>query len=111
MRVSLKSVAMFVVAAAAMSGVVGYLHSQDEALAGAKHYLWKDPGVLARTGELSEFIVHKSVFYEGAPGREDPYREYRVTAKGKKSTIDVTIRATRDEARGTWSYRVQSVNQ
>ena len=111
MRVSPKIAIIFIAAAAGMSALTGYLQSQDEALAGVQAYLARTKEITQITGSQPSIAVHNSVFYQGVPGKEDPYREYRITAKGSEGTVDLTVRALKSEVKGSWSYQLKAINK
>jgi len=111
MRVSPKIAVVFVAAAVGMWAFAGYLQSKDEALAGVQLFIAQADEVTKVTGPQPSLAVHNSVFYQGVPGKDDPYREYRVTAKGSQGTVDLTVRALKSKDQGSWSYQLRSINK
>jgi hypothetical protein len=111
MRISPRIAVVFIAAAAGMWAVASYLQSKDEALAGVHAYLARTQEITKITGVQPSIAVHNSVFYQGVPGKEDPYREYRITAKGSQGTVDLTVRALKSEAEGSWSYQLRAINK
>ena len=111
MRVSPKFAVVFIAVAAGMWALAGYFQSKDEALAGVQAYLAGTEEITELTGVQPSIAVHNSVFYQGVPGKEDPYREYRITAKGSRGTVDLTVRALKSEAQGAWSYQLKAINR
>jgi hypothetical protein len=111
MRVAPKIAVIFIAAAVGMWAFAGYLQSKDEALAGVQEYLARTEEIIKVTGVQPSIAVHNSVFYQGVPGREDPYREYRITAKGSQGTVDLTVRAIRSGDQRSWSYQLKAINK
>lgn len=111
MRASLKLVVAFIAAGIGMWAWTGYLQSNDDALPGIQAFLAKTEKVTSVIGDNPTIAVHNSLFYQGVPGKERPYREYRVTAKGGRGAVDVTVRATRPEGEGSWSYQIRAFNE
>lgn len=111
MRVSPKLTIAFLIAVVGMWALAGYLHSKDEALAGVQPFLAGKVEVTTLSGEQPTVAVHKSVFYQGVPGKEGPYREYLVTAKGSRGAVDLTVRAMKPETENSWSYQVWAIHK
>jgi hypothetical protein len=111
MRISPKIAVVFIAAAVGMWALAGYFQSKDEALAGVQVYLAGTEEITKLTGVQPRIAVHNLVFYQGVPGKEDPYHEYRITAKGSRGTVDLTVRALKSEAQGAWSYQLKSINR
>jgi hypothetical protein len=111
MRVSPKIAVVFIAAAIGMWAFAGYLQSKDEALAGVQPFIARTEEITKLTGAQPSLAVHNSVFYQGVPGKDDPYREYRITAKGSQGTVDLTVRALKSKDQGSWSYQVRSINR
>ena len=110
MRLSPKIAVVFIAAAIGMWAFAGYLQSKDEALAGVQSFLSRTEEITKVTGSQPSVTVHNSVFYEGVPGKEDPYREYRITAKGGQGVVDLTVRAIKSGAQGSWSYQLKAID-
>ena len=111
MRVSPKFVVFFIASAIGMWALAGYLQSKDETLAGVKTFVARTEEITKVTGPQPGLTVHNSVFYQGVPGRDDPYREYRITAKGSQGTVDLIVRALQSNDQGAWSYQLRSINK
>ncbi|MCZ8158774.1 MAG: hypothetical protein O9256_02655 [Rhizobiaceae bacterium] len=111
MRLSPKIAVFFVAAAVALWALAGYLQSKDEALAGVPAFLANAEEITKITGAQPTIVVHNSVFFQGVPGKEHPYREYRITAKGSQGNVDLTVRATTSEAQAPWSYQIRAINE
>ncbi len=111
MRVTPKIAVVFIVAVIGMWAFAVYLQSKDEALAGVQAYLARTEEITKVTGVQPSITVHNSVFYQGIPGKEDPYREFRITAKGSQGTVDLTVRALKSEVQGSWSYQIKAINK
>ena len=111
MRVSPKFLVCFIAAAIGMWALAGYLQSKDEALAGVKTFIAQTEEITKVTGAQPSLTVHNSVFYQGVPGKDDPYREYRITAKGSQGTVDLTVRALKSKDHGAWSYQLRSMDK
>jgi len=111
MRVSPKFVVFFIAAAIGMWALAAYLQSRDEALAGVKTFIARTEEITKVTGPEPSLSVHNSVFYQGVPGKDDPYREYRITAKGSQGTVELTVRALKSNDQGAWSYQLRSINK
>lgn len=102
-------VAVFIAAALGFGVLVDWFNSRDPALAGAIAFAERQPGVESQIGKQVRTSVTKSLYYEGVPGREEPYREYTIRATGETGSVTVWVRATGPDSSGAWKYQVREV--
>lgn len=108
-RSLLKFGLVFVAAIIAMELLGRFIEARDTSLPGAERFMREAPQVLSAVGEIKNVSLKKSLYYEGVPEQEAPYREYSFGVSGNESQAFVVIRA--EEQNEQFSYRVVRVEQ
>jgi hypothetical protein len=74
---------VFVAAVIAMELLGRFIESRDTVLPRAEKFLREAPQVHRAVGEIKSVSLKKSLYYEGVPEQEAPYREYSFGVSGK----------------------------
>ena len=98
-------------AALIIGGGFIYIQSRDVALSKARAFVTNAPEVVRAVGSGASTTLVKSVFYEGVPGKEPPYRQYTMLVSGQHgSSITVQVRAYPTDTEGVWNVEFHPVN-
>jgi hypothetical protein len=109
--VNRRNLPYIIAAALAIVGAVFYLQSRDVALGQARAFVTVAPEVVQAVGPGASTTVIKSVFYQGVPGQELPYRQYTMLVTGQKgSSVTVRVRAYPTGTEGIWNVQLHSPN-
>jgi hypothetical protein len=81
----------------------------DDVAPQAERFVLASAEVAALVGTPASAQITDSIFYEGIPEREAPYREYKMTVSGSNGRALVIVRAEKIGAE--WTYRLQSVQR
>jgi hypothetical protein len=88
-----------------------YFQSKDVALSQARAFVTATPEVVRAVGPAASTTVLKSIYYQGVPGRESPYRQYTMLVTGQSgSSVTVRVRAYPSQTEGIWNVQLQYAN-
>jgi hypothetical protein len=107
--VNRKSLTVVVLTVVALWVASWFMDSLDPVLDGARGFVITSPEVQSRVGLDAKITVLRSRYFEGVPGREQPYRDYVLVLLGDKGLFQARVRATKASESESWAYELRAL--